>query len=204
VKSVARRIVQIPRVERPRGVRRFRARRFRLDWLVPVLLVVVGAIGALLTPPEAPLPGLAGRPTVVDGDTLRFGGERVRLLGIDAPELDQTCTDRDGKSWACGAAARAKMRDLTRGDVACEGQRRDKYGRILANCTAGGRDLAAEMVSAGLAVADGDYFGEEAAARQGRLGIWQGPFTPPAEYRREAAGEDAGGDILHVLRRWFR
>jgi endonuclease YncB( thermonuclease family) len=34
---------------------------------------------------------ITGYPTVVDGDTLDFGGRAVRLFGIDAPELDQTC-----------------------------------------------------------------------------------------------------------------
>ncbi|MFZ2102858.1 MAG: hypothetical protein WAU86_20070 [Oricola sp.] len=35
--------------------------------------------------------------SVVDGDTLRLNGERVRLLGIDAPEKSQTC-DKDGNA----------------------------------------------------------------------------------------------------------
>jgi endonuclease YncB( thermonuclease family) len=57
-----------------------------------------------------PAPALAtmveGRARVVDGDTLEVGGRKVRLFGIDAPELDQTC-DAEGQLWACGAEARA-------------------------------------------------------------------------------------------------
>src|SRR5262249_9549816 len=35
----------------------------------------------------------------VDGDTLRSPTAEVRLYGIDALELDQTCTDQNGKDW---------------------------------------------------------------------------------------------------------
>jgi endonuclease YncB( thermonuclease family) len=42
----------------------------------------------------------------IDGDTLKSGDTEVRLYGIDAPELYQTCTDATGKEWL--AAARRK------------------------------------------------------------------------------------------------
>jgi endonuclease YncB( thermonuclease family) len=35
---------------------------------------------------------VSGPATVVDGDTLVVAGEHVRLQGIDAPEMHQTCT----------------------------------------------------------------------------------------------------------------
>ena len=44
---------------------------------------------------------------VVDGDTLRIDGERIRLHGIDAPEAGQTCARPDGGTWNCGASATA-------------------------------------------------------------------------------------------------
>lgn len=40
---------------------------------------------------------------VIDGDTLSIGGQSVRLYGMDAPELHQTC---DGGRWAPGPLAR--------------------------------------------------------------------------------------------------
>jgi endonuclease YncB( thermonuclease family) len=46
---------------------------------------------------------ISGIPKVVDGDTLEFGDQRVRLYGIDAPESKQQCTNRSGKEYACGA-----------------------------------------------------------------------------------------------------
>ena len=48
---------------------------------------------------------VTGPATVIDGDTLVVAGERVRLQGIDAPELRQECT-AFGQQWACAAGPR--------------------------------------------------------------------------------------------------
>ena len=48
----------------------------------------------------------------IDGDTLKSANAEVRLYGIDAPELYQTCTGADGKPWDCGRAAQAKLKSL--------------------------------------------------------------------------------------------
>jgi endonuclease YncB( thermonuclease family) len=42
--------------------------------------------------------------TVTDGDTIKFGAQRVRLFGIDAPEKRQTCDDG---AWLPGPLATA-------------------------------------------------------------------------------------------------
>jgi endonuclease YncB( thermonuclease family) len=52
---------------------------------------------------------LAGPAAILDGDTIRIGETRIRLVGIDAPETDQKCLDRTGKLWLCGIAARDAM-----------------------------------------------------------------------------------------------
>ena len=43
----------------------------------------------------------AGAAKVLDGDTLKIQGQRIRLHGIDALESRQLCR-LDGKSWQCG------------------------------------------------------------------------------------------------------
>lgn len=147
---------------------------------------------------------LSGIARAVDGDTIRLAGTRVRLLGIDAPELAQTCTASDGQDWRCGAVARARMADLlAAGQVECRTGGRDVYGRPLANCRVGDTDLGRAMVVAGLAIADGNYSREEATARQARLGIWSGSFIRPAEWRREH-GETAPPNPFGHLLRWLR
>ena len=84
----------------------------------------------------------AAAQTVTDGDTLRFGKERVRLWGIDAPEIHQRCPDR----WLAGIEASRKMRSLIDGhEVTCENRGHDRYGRMIGLCRADGVDIQAAM-----------------------------------------------------------
>lgn len=52
---------------------------------------------------------LVGQPRIVDGDTVVMDGKSIRLDGIDAPETDQACHDRDDKRTACGLIARDRL-----------------------------------------------------------------------------------------------
>jgi len=164
---------------------------FRLPFLADVALAV--AVLAVLTLVVArglwePMEILVGDARVADGDSLVIGGERVRLAGIDAPELAQICT-RDGTSYACGRDARMALEELVDGKaISCRHRERDRYGRILGYCDAGGVDLNREMVRAGWAVAYGDFDGVEREARQASRGIWAGAFDRPQEWRQQHGG----------------
>lgn len=148
-------------------------------------ILVLGAVAAAiawLEPSQATLSGNGARAS--DGDSLRLGAERIRLIGLDAPELDQSCADGQGKAWACGAAARDRLAALLAvGPIACRPDGHDRYGRVLATCTVAERDLGHAMVAEGLAVASGDYVVEELKARAAGLGIWSGPFERPRDWR---------------------
>lgn len=134
-------------------------------------------IALLLLPTRAPA-------DVIDGDTLRDAGARVRLYGIDAPELAQSC-QRDMREWPCGAAAASALRTrIGRRAVTCNDRGADRYGRRLAVCTVGVTDLGAWMVRRGWAVAIGPtYRAQEAVALHHRRGIWAGSFMHPAQWR---------------------
>lgn len=147
-----------------------------------------------------------GRPTVNDGDSLTFGSLRVRLVGIDAPEYDQTCT-RNGADYACGKRSREALAKAIGGRVvSCSGSEHDRYGRLLAVCTAGGLDLNRAQVEAGWAVSYGDYRAEEAKARAAGAGIWSGSFERPQDWRRDrgTAIETGEGDLLAQGGDWLR
>jgi endonuclease YncB( thermonuclease family) len=102
---------------------------------------------------------------------------------MDSPEIGQQCT-RAGKAFDCGRSAQEHLLQLVSGQtVGCTGWQRDKYDRLLAICKADGVDLNGRMVADGWAVAFGDYEGEEAAAQEHNLGIWQGEFIRPREWR---------------------
>ena len=75
---------------------------------------------------------------VSDGDSLRSGPLKIRLHGIDAPELKQTCTDNSGASWPCGRAARDAMAEIaTTTPLRCVLMDVDRYGRLIMRCFEG-------------------------------------------------------------------
>src|SRR3954454_10304276 len=77
-----------------------------------VAIALIALLAGWLGPQGKPL---AGHPEIVDGDTLRFGATRVRLTGIDAPELGQMCSDANGQDYACGVAAKQFVVDFIGG-----------------------------------------------------------------------------------------
>jgi endonuclease YncB( thermonuclease family) len=148
----------------------------------------IAAFALLLGPLAAGADEVQGRARVADGDTMTVAGEKVRLFGIDAPELHQSCTRADGTAWTCGAWAKGVLDDLVGGqEVTCTGDSRDRYGRLLARCAGGGRDLGDALVRAGAAVAfrrySTDYVDAEKAAIFAGAGVWQGGFDRPEDYR---------------------
>lgn len=147
----------------------------------------------------------AGAAVVNDGDTLTLGTERVRLRGIDAPEYNQRCT-RDAADYPCGRRSREALSKLIAGrPVACTGWERDRYGRLLGQCTAGTADLNKNQVAAGWAIAYGDYFNEEDEAREKGLGLWAGDFDRPRDWR-DSHGEMAESehDYFGAALNWLR
>lgn len=133
---------------------------------------------APLTTAALPDPSkLEGRAVALTGDTLRIGGKRVRLDGIEAPEATQSCA-RGATTWRCGAAAKEALASLVRNRrVSCEiTDERDAEPR--ARCAAQGNDLAEELVKAGSVFAIGGflapYSSAESKAQDAKAGVWAG------------------------------
>ena len=125
---------------------------------------------------------------VVDGDSLRpkDNSHDIRLQGIDAPELGQTCRTANGKSYKCGRRARNHLKTLIAGrDVTCRVMDVDRYQRSIAICHAGDTELNRQMVADGWAVAYRlpAYADAEDSAKRARKGIWQGAFESPGDWR---------------------
>ena len=132
---------------------------------------------------------LAGQARVIDGDTVDVRGQRIRLHGIDAPESAQSCMDGEGRPYRCGELATEALAALIgRGPVACRVLDTDRYGRLIAVCYRNQVDLNGSMVASGHALAYRQYgtayVGHENAARAQRLGVWQGRFEAPWDWRR--------------------
>lgn len=158
-----------------------------------VIIAIVLAVFALLSD-ERMQSDIFGWVYVTDGDSLAVDGRKIRLFGIDAPELAQECT-RDGAGYPCGQAARRALKDIIgKNDISCTTEDTDKYGRDVAVCFLGDLDINREMVRQGWALAyrqySRAYVAEEDTARRAKRGIWQGDFDAPEDFRRRKNTRD--------------
>ena len=67
---------------------------------------------------------------IIDGDTIVLNGEKIRLRGMDAPEMKQSCRNSDWKKIQCGERAKGKLIEMI-GDnkVICDIKGKDRYKR---------------------------------------------------------------------------
>jgi len=149
-----------------------------------------------------------GEAQVTDGDTIKINGEKIRLHGIDSPEIKQVCQNKDNNPYPCGVVAkdfldnyifRSVLKEIkkdplskTNGMVYCYYSERDRYKRIIGKCYVGKDsefNLNHAMVISGQAVAytkySKDYIEAENTAKAKGRGIWQGKFDLPEEWRRK-------------------
>ena len=131
---------------------------------------------------------ITGTAYVIDGDTIDISDVRIRLNGIDTPEIEQTCRT-NGLIWHCGVEATKAMRHLTKGKtVTCIGNTKDQYGRLIANCFVDQLNLNATMVETGMALAyrhySLEYVEQENFARETKQGLWSGEFVAPWDWRK--------------------
>jgi endonuclease YncB( thermonuclease family) len=129
---------------------------------------------------------------VVDGDTLVLaGGAKLRLIGVDAPEVG-----RDGlPDQPLAHAARTELERLLRSSgwrvrLLPGAEPRDRFGRRLDHVyDRDGRSLAEHLLRRGLAyqvaIPPNDRFADchrdaEEAARAARLGLWASPALDAA------------------------
>ena len=130
---------------------------------------------------------------VHDGDTVTVLDSakvqhKVRLAGIDAPELGQPW----GQRFKQGLSAAVYLKQV---DI--EWYKRDHYGRLVGKVQTDGHDVNLLQVSSGLAWHYVEYAKEqvpedrqlyasaEATARRDGVGLWRDQMpTPPWDYRR--------------------
>ncbi len=129
---------------------------------------------------------------IADGDTVTIiannSQQRIRLLGIDAPE----------KTQAYGKQSRVALNRAINGKyVTVEWNKRDDYGRIIGKVVYNGVDINLQQIQKGMAWHYKYYEREqepedrsryaqaEYQAQRDKLGLWQDAKpTPPWQYRR--------------------
>jgi endonuclease YncB( thermonuclease family) len=127
-----------------------------------------------------------------DADTLTIGDKRFRLDGIDAPEIDQTCLDGRGQLYPCGRWALEAIDAFSAGrPAACQDIGADPAHpkRRIGQCYIEKTYLNRWLVQQGWALnfepyAKGRFQRDEAQARTAQLGLWQGCFVRPRDFRR--------------------
>ena len=141
---------------------------------------------------------IGGIAKVIDGDTIIIDKKKIRLFGIDAPELSQYCKKpwiqfnfiTLYKKYNCGLVAKEKLKKIiSKNKIKCEGEKYDRYKRLIAICYKKKLDLNNWMVKNGLAVNytkySKKYISSEIQAKREKLGLWKGQFDKPWEWRKK-------------------
>ena len=122
----------------------------RRSLMCPVALVAALALAPVSSAAEGET--VDGRTAVIlDGDTVAFGSERVRIINIEAPGISEPECEREE---IFALRSRQRLAELIRsGPVTVERAGRDHLGRTLARLIlADGREVAAVLVEEGLAL----------------------------------------------------
>lgn len=109
--------------------------------LIAALVLGAGVYAAIA---DTSCPALS----VVDGDTIRCGEEKVRVMAIDAPESFRPKCEAE---LFRAQAAKERLAELTARGVTLERKGRDRYRRTLARVYVDGVDVAEIMIREGLA-----------------------------------------------------
>ena len=141
-----------------------------------------------------------GVPKIIDGDTVNINTKKIRLEGIDAPEIKQQCKKpflkisgiigfEFNKNYSCGVIAKKKLIDkINSSKIKCIASSKDRYKRFLATCYKGKTNLNKWMVRNGNAIAykkySKDYVRDEEYAKENKLGLWRGSFITPEKWRK--------------------
>ncbi len=140
---------------------------------------------------------IVGFPQVIDGDTIHIKSFKIRLEGIDAPEMKQKCKKpylqimifTFQKDYYCGQISKKKLiQKIENKQVQCIVSGKDRYKRYLAKCLKGKINLNRWMVRNGYAVAYRKYSKlyilDENFAKEEKLGLWRGTFIKPEKWRK--------------------
>ena len=143
---------------------------------------------------------IIGISKVIDGDTVHINNFKIRLEGIDAPEMRQKCkkeflkiSSTIGfifyKDYNCGEVSKKKLKDkIKESEIKCISSSKDRYKRHIATCFKGQTNLNQWMVRNGYAIAyrryNKKYIPDEDFAKENKLGLWKGKFMDPEKWRK--------------------
>ncbi len=129
----------------------------------------------------------------VDGDSIKIDKTKnIRLLEIDAPEFSQKCLDKNGYEYNCGEISSGFLHKLIDSKkITCKSPKKDIYKRYLAICYLEEININQTIIKNGMAIiydtktASPQMIKLESEVKTTKLGIWQGAFLEPKEYRKK-------------------
>ena len=140
---------------------------------------------------------IEGIALVIDGDTIKIKNNKIRLSGIDAPESNQLCKRiflsvqffSFNKKYPCGKISANKLKKLVKNEIIlCKVENIDRYKRKLATCFKNRLNINSWLVRNGYALAyvkySKKYIFQEKEAERDKLGMWQGTFEKPWDWRK--------------------
>ena len=141
---------------------------------------------------------ISGIAKVTDGDTIKIDKKKIRLMGIDAPEIKQKCKRpwlsfifiSFEKEYLCGEVSSNKLKKLINGkNIICKYSSKDRYKRFIAECFKNKTNINSWMVRNGQAVAYRKYskkfIEQENIAKKEKTGLWSGTFEMPWDWRKK-------------------
>tara|TARA_Y100000591_G_scaffold175185_1_gene151319 strand:+ start:157 stop:687 length:531 start_codon:yes stop_codon:yes gene_type:complete len=166
-----------------------------------IILIIICSIFFILTYNDVrseEIKEISGNAKIVDGDTIKINSKKIRLHGIDAPEFKQMCKKTYltifffsfTKDYPCGKISTEKLKKKINSKViTCKILDIDRYKRFIGECYKRNINLNSWLVSNGYAVAyrkySKNYVSDEINAKNSKLGVWQGKFEMPWEYRNK-------------------
>ena len=140
---------------------------------------------------------ISGKALTIDGDTIKIKNKKIRLHGIDAPEIKQLCQRTFlsififsfQENYKCGEISKKKLEKYVKNNIIkCKVEGIDGYKRILGTCYKNTININSRMVRNGYAVAykkySKKYLSVERDAKREELGLWKGKFDMPWDWRK--------------------
>ncbi len=139
---------------------------------------------------------IKGKAIVLDGDTVKINGKKIRFGGIDAPESyyrgkKQTCIENNKKVF-CGQISKDKLIEkIGNNSLNCKiEKKKDKYKRSVGECFLKDESLSVFMVRNGYAFdwlyySKGKFANDQEYAKMNKLGFWNMNFEYPWEWKEK-------------------
>ena len=152
---------------------------------------------------------------ILDGDTIKINGETIRFSGIDTPETTyyrkykQICYLNNQKIY-CGEISKNKLIEkIGNNKINCiREEKKDVYGRTLAECFVNDESLSSYLVKNGYAFdfkkySKKKYDLDQVYAKENKLGLWTMKFLYPWDWRSKIRKYRKDKTTLKEIEKWM-